>query len=364
MFDRRLFFNFDWFLVIITLLLTTVGFASIFSVAHDSANSALYQRQLYYFFIGLIFMCFSFLFNYHYLERYAYHIYILSIILLIAVLFFGKVSYGAKRWLSFGIFSFQPSEFTKLSIILVLSKYFYGKGAVNDGFSIKELLYPLLLVSVPFLLVAAEPDLGTALIFLFIFASMVVFAKVKRRTIIGVSILSIGSIPVLWRMLKDYQKERVLAFLNPELDPLGAGYHIIQSKIAIGSGGLWGKGFLHGTQSRLNFLPAQHTDFIFSVFAEEWGFLGTVLLLLLYFLLILWGLNIVRCSRDRFGAYLGFGILSFIFWHSFFNIGMVLGMLPVVGVPLPFVSYGGSFLISSMIAIGILLNISMRRFMF
>ncbi|MCJ7625069.1 MAG: rod shape-determining protein RodA, partial [Anaerolineaceae bacterium] len=205
------------------------------------------------------------------------------------------------------------------------------------------------------------PDLGTAMILILIAGSMTVFSKIERRTLIYMIISGFVTVPLVWFFLKDYQKQRILTFINPDLDPLGAGYHIIQSKIAIGSGMIAGKGFLKGTQNALSFLPEQHTDFIFSVLAEEWGFLGSVALIICFFVLIAWGLNIAYGCRETFGTILSVGITSMIFWQVFINIGMVMGLMPVVGVPLPFISYGGSSIITMMIGVGILLNISMRR---
>ncbi len=365
MFDRRLLFNFDWLLLLITCILGIIGVVSIYSVSHTSAAAIpLYKKHIYYFLFGLCILLFSLVFHYNYLERYAYHIYTVSIILLFLVFPFGRITNGARRWLDVGFISFQPSEFVKIATILALSKYIANKGVIHMGLGFRALVIPFVIVSIPFVMLAMEPDLGTALIIFFIFISMVLFAKVNKRTLIIFACAAAIILPLSWGMLKDYQKERIFAFLNPELDPLGAGYHIIQSKIAVGSGGFWGKGFLHGTQSKLRFLPAQHTDFIFSVFAEEWGFVGSIILLSLYLILILWGLNIVRRSKDRFGAYLAYGIISMFIWHIFINIGMVIGILPVVGVPLPFMSYGGSFLVTATIGVGILMNIHMRRYMF
>lgn len=360
---RRFISQLDWPIFLLLFLLTGMGLLSLYSVS-VATGSSFYQRQLHFLLLGLCLFTSILLFHYHNLESYAYYIYAFSVVLLIAVLFTGKVSYGAKRWLDLGPFSFQPSEMVKISVIIALSRYLSEKGGLKEGLGGKDLLLPAFLVFIPVALIAAEPDLGTALIILFIAASMVLFAGIRLRTMVTILAISLSSIPFIWMTLKDYQKERILAFLNPEFDPLGSGYQIIQSKIAVGSGGLLGKGFLHGTQGKLRFLPTQHTDFIFSIFAEEWGFLGSTFLLILYLLLILWGLNVMKHACCRFGAYLAFGIVSFFFFHIVINIGMVLGMLPVVGVPLPFLSYGGSFLMVSMIAVGILLNVSMRKFMF
>jgi rod shape determining protein RodA len=223
---------------------------------------------------------------------------------------------------------------------------------------------PLILVCIPFTLIVKQPDLGTAMVVLLIATSMTLFVKIEKRTLLSLASLCITAGPVVWFFgLRGYQKQRILTFLDPEGDPLGAGYHIIQSKIAIGSGTLFGRGFRKGVQNILSFLPEQHTDFIFSIMAEEIGFIGSLIVILIFMILIIWGLNIAYRCRDAFGAILSVGITSMIFWHVFINIAMVMGLMPVVGVPLPFISYGGSATISTMICIGILLNVSMRRFM-
>lgn len=230
------------------------------------------------------------------------------------------------------------------------------------GYTIRDLKVPLTLVLLPAFLTVVEPDLGTALLVLFIGFSIVLFMGI-RLTSLGILIaVAAGSMPFIWHYLKDYQKKRIMVFLNPSLDPLGAGYHITQSKIAIGSGKIWGKGFLKGTQTQLHFLPAQHTDFAFSVLAEEWGFIGSLVVLILLTLIILKALSIGYYSRDRLGAIVAFGVAAMIFWPTFINIGMVLGMLPVVGAPLPFISYGGSYLLAIMAGLGMLLSIKARRY--
>ncbi len=228
----------------------------------------------------------------------------------------------------------------------------------------RELLTPLILAAIPIFLIARQPDLGTAMLVVLIAGSMTVFVKIERRSFLYIIASCTITIPMVWFFLKGYQKKRILTFLNPELDPLGAGYHIIQSKIAIGSGMISGKGFLKGTQNALSFLPEQHTDFIFSVLAEEMGFVGSVIPLLIFMMLIIWGLNVAYRCRDPFGTILAVGISSMIFWQVFINVGMAMGLMPIVGVPLPFISYGGSSIVTMMICIGLLMNVSMRRFMF
>jgi rod shape determining protein RodA len=280
-----------------------------------------------------------------------------------AVFIYSTINPEASRWIKVGPFFLQPAEPAKITIILSLAKYF-DRFSKKDGYLLRELIIPFIILLVPSLMVAKQPDLGTAIGLLLIGFSIVLFVKIKWKSLVIMIIGGISILPFMWNFLMPYQKRRILTFFKPELDPLGAGYHIIQSKIAIGSGGVLGKGFLKGTQCKLHFLPAQHTDFVFSVLAEEWGLLGGVILLGLYLFLILWGLNISIRSKDRFGAIVAFGVVSMIFWHMIINIGMALGIMPVVGIPLPFMSYGGSAIISMMAGVGLLLNISMRRYIF
>ena len=362
MFDKRLIFNFDWVLLFLVLALAGLGVIGLYGITSGVAN--LHAKQMNWMALGVLCMVSMCFFNYQHLEKYTNSIYVVTVIVLILVLFVGKKTFGAQRWIDLGFISFQPSEFTKLVVVLTLSKYFSQKKIPTEGMSLKDMVFAFLLIAPLFFLVLIEPDLGTASIILLIYGSITLFAKVRLKVLISAFLSVTALVPVFWHFLKDYQKSRVLAFLNPGLDPLGAGYQIIQSKIAIGSGGWGGKGYMLGTQSKLKFLPAQSTDFVFSVIAEEWGFIGAIFFLSVFLFLLLWTLTVTLRAKDRFGAYLSFGIGSLFFWHVFINLGMVTGILPVVGVPLPFLSYGGSFFITLMVAIGLLLNISMRRFMF
>jgi rod shape determining protein RodA len=271
--------------------------------------------------------------------------------------------YGSRRWLALGPIGFQPSELTKIAIILVLATYF-NRRPRHESLRLKDLLVPGLLVLLPAGLIIKQPDLGSGILVLLVAASMILFVGVSWRTLVGCGLTLMLCSPVIWCFLKDYQRQRLLTFLNPEKDPLGAGYHILQSMIAVGSGQFWGKGFLQGTQSQLYFLPEQHTDFVFSVFAEEWGFAGSALLLLLYGGLVLWGLQVALDCKERFGHYLALGVTGLIFWQIFINLCMVTGFMPVVGIPLPLFSYGGSSLITTLLGVGFLLNIRMRRYLF
>jgi len=369
MFDRRLIQCFDWGLLLLTLLLLGVGLialcSAVFSAKLDmtAANTTLIMKQLIAIGIGMLFMIFLLFIDYRNLDRWAYFIYFVTVLMLIWVLYYGHFVAGSRRWLVFGMLRFQPSEIAKLSVIIILSHY-YSRTITDQGLSFKDLLIPLILTVLPCMFILKQPDLGTAGLIFLNASAMTWFVKVKKRTLIAIATILVICLPLGWFMLKDYQQARIKSFLDPNRDPLGSGYHVIQSKIAIGSGRMLGKGFLQGTQNDLAFLPEQHTDFIFSVLAEEWGFVGSMTVIILYFLLIMWTLYVANVSRDIFGKLLAVGICAMIFWQMSINIGMVMGLMPVVGVTLPFISYGGSSIVTTLIGIGILLNISMRRFMF
>jgi len=365
MFDRRLIQYFDWGLLGLAVLIGCIGLLTLYSAVTaetPAPQKILFFKQMLWFCIGLLAMVTAFLFNYKMLDRWAQPIYFGCILLLIAVLFFGRYVGGSRRWLIIGPLSFQPSELVKIAVILSLAHY-YSKDAKTRGFTLRELIRPLMFILLPVILIGMQPDLGTAGLLVLIAASITVFVKIERRSFIYLIASGAVLVPLIWFFLKEYQKKRILVFLDPDRDPLGAGYHIIQSKIAIGSGMLSGKGFLKGTQNALSFLPEEHTDFIFSVLAEEWGFLGSVTLVLIFLILIFWGLTVAHGCREPFGTILAVGITGMIFWQVIINIGMSMGLLPVVGVPLPLVSYGGSSVLTTAIGIGLLLNISMRRFM-
>jgi rod shape determining protein RodA len=366
MLDRRLIQNFDWVLLLLLLLLAGISILNLYSATYairDVGGSRIFIKQFYWFLIGFGVLFVMVTFNYYYLERLAYPAYFFTVALLIMVLLVGKVMSGSQRWLSLGPVVFQPSELAKISMVLVLAKYFGDRGGVQE-YRLRDLWQPFVLILIPCGLILKEPDLGTALFLGIVSFSIILVVKINRKSLLILVGFCVLAAPVIWVGMKDYQQRRILTFLQPDLDPLGAGYHINQSKIAIGSGQFWGKGYLQGTQTRLHFLPEQHTDFAFSVLAEEWGLAGVTVLLLLYLFLILWGLNIAKESKDRFGAILAVGIVAIVFWQVVINVGMVTGLLPVVGIPLLLFSYGGSSLITTMAAMGLLLNISMRRFMF
>ena len=366
MFDRRLVQNFDWFILFILMGIAAASILNLYSATfplREQAGSHVFMKQIYWYCLGFGAFMLMTTFNYFRLERLAYPAYVASVALLVLVLVLGKISSGSQRWLSLGPISFQPSELVKISLVLALARFFSGKKEFKE-YRLRDLCVPFGLILGPFVLVVKEPDLGTGLLLILVGASVVFLAKIHWKSILILIISVLVLAPFVWLHLQPYQQRRILTFLNPEMDPLGAGYHINQSKIAIGSGLLWGKGFLQGTQTRLHFLPEQHTDFAFSVWAEEWGFIGAIVLLGLYFLIILWGIYIAKNSKDKFGAMLAVGITSIVFWQVVINVGMVTGLLPVVGIPFVLFSYGGSSLVSTMAALGILMNIRMRRFMF
>jgi rod shape determining protein RodA len=366
MIDRRLIHNFDWGLLAVVLMLGGIGLATVYSaVTADPPpvpHKLLFFKQLIWFGLGLVVMTAAFSFNYRLLERWAHPVYIACVLMLLGVVVFGKLAGGSRRWLALGPIHLQPSELIKIAVVLVLAKY-YAKNAATGGFTLRDLLRPILLTGLPFGLIVIQPDLGTAGLVALIAVTITLFVKVELRALILLLTPAAAAVPVVWSLLKDYQKKRIMTFLNPDEDPLGAGYHIIQSKIAIGSGMITGKGYLQGTQNALSFLPEEHTDFIFSVLAEEWGAVGSISLILLFLVLILWGLNIAYRCREPFGVLLAVGITSLLAWQVIINIGMTMGVMPVVGVPLPLISYGGSSTLTVAICIGLLMNVSMRRFM-
>jgi rod shape determining protein RodA len=364
--DRRLVTNFDWTLIGLICAISLVGILNIYSAAaaYKLGGAPYYIKQLNWMVFGLLMSLVVASLDYHILEDFSYWFYGLLLILLVAVLLVGKRSLGATRWLHLGFFTIQPSELMKIVIIVTFARYFNNYHAAG-GLTVKDMLLPLGLLVVPTLLIMKQPDLGTAALVVLIAFSMAFYIGFRWSTLVTFALVTVPLTWFTWVIyMKPYQKNRVLDFINPERSRLGSGYHIIQSKIAVGSGGFWGKGYVKGTQAQLRFLPEQHTDFAFSVFAEEWGFFGTLVLIILYLCLILWGLNIARRCNDRLGGLLAVGVTAMLFWHAVINIGMVIGLFPVVGVPLPFFSYGGTSMITSMVGVGILQSISMRRFMF
>ena len=363
-FDRRLVEHFDWSIFWLVAVISAIGFINLYSATFNLSAKTYFVPQFYWFLLGLMAMFLMLLLDYRILERIAYPIYVVFILLLALVLVKGRVILGAKRWIELGFFSFQPSELTKLVVIATLGKYFHNR-TKTDPMGVLDLIVPFMIVFLPMFLILVEPDLGTSLMVFAISFSIILLAGVRWKTVMLIALVIAIVLPLAWVfVLKDYQKDRVQTFLNPEKDPLGSGYQVIQAKIAIGSGLVFGKGYLKGTQSKLQFLPKQHTDFIMSNYSEEWGLFGSTVLLLLLGMLVIRGLMVALNAKEKFGSILAFGLTAFFFWQIFINIGMELGILPVVGMTLPFFSYGGSSLITNLIAAGLLLNISMRRYMF
>ena len=364
MFDRRLIQHFDWGLMALTLMICAIGLMTLHSAVSaglDGGSRSFFMKQMVWYGAGLVAMTAVMVFDYRKIDQWSYFIYGGILVLLVFVLLFGKLAGGSRRWLVFGPVSIQPSELAKVAVIIILARH-YSRRVKPEGFSLRELAYPAVLAIIPFGLIVKQPDLGTALTVLLISGSITLFVKIERRTFLFLGVIGAVTMPLVWFFLKAYQKQRILTFLDPDRDPLGAGYHIIQSKIAIGSGMVAGKGFLKGTQNTLSFLPEQHTDFIFSVLAEEWGFIGSALSVSVILVLIIWGLNIAYRCKDSFGTILSFGAAALIFWQAFINLGMVMGLMPVVGMPLPLISYGGSSVLTIMLCIGMLMNVSMRQF--
>lgn len=364
--DKRLLASFDWPLVLAMVVLLSIGLIVIYSAGYDpqAGTSRPMVKQAVSMAIGMcVFGCCVFI-NPSVWRRLAWPVYFLSFALLVLVLGKGVVAGGARRWLDFAGIRMQPAEFMKLGIILVFARLFSSERAPKEGFVVKTLIFPALLILFPTVLIMKEPDLGTALCCMLIGGSMLLMAGIQRGTLIRLGISGMLLAVPAWTMLKDYQRKRVLNFLSPEMDPLGSGYHAIQSKIAVGSGAVTGKGFLQGTQTQLRFLPEQTTDFIFSVLAEEWGFLGSVVVIAVYSLLIFRIVSIASRCQDTFSAYVCVGVAAMMFWHVTINIGMVIGVVPVVGVTLKLLSYGGSSIIAAMMGLGIVAGFSIRRFMF
>lgn len=366
MFDRRLIENFDWGFLLVIGLICSLGLVVLYSAVTAGYDGEglhpLFKRQGLWMGTGFAIMMISLVMDFRSLDKLNLIFYGICVGLLVCTYVFGQIGGGSRRWLVLGFVRLQPSELMKIALIISLASI-YSTSAHQTGLGFRNLIRPAILCLIPFGLIVSQPDLGTGLLLLFIAGTITLFVKVEKKVMVTLTGVGLSIIPLVWFFgLKEYQKNRILTFLDPDKDPLGAGYHIIQSKIAIGSGMITGKGFLKGTQNALSFLPEQHTDFILSVLAEEWGLAGCGVLLILYVILLFWGLNIAYNCRNMFGSILAFGITTMIFWQIFINIGMVMGLMPVVGVPLPLVSYGGSAVVTNMVGFGILLNISMRNF--
>jgi rod shape determining protein RodA len=360
MIDRGAFHEIDWILIGLLIVNSVIGVIFIYSSSHFlPGNYAL--KQAIFIVVSLIFLFLSLAVDYKVLIAYSLYLYLAVAALLAGLLVFARLVAHTKSWIKLPFFQVQPSELAKIAMILLLARVFseYKKSTLNSNVGVQAIL----LVLVPFILVAAQPDLGTALTFIPVLLAAFILAGLRKKTIAILLVVSLAVGLVGWNFaMKDYQKKRLTTLFYPRQDPKGAGYHILQSKIAIGSGGLTGKGFLKGSQSQLRFLPARHTDFIFSVIGEEFGFLGVFLVMLTYFLMLARMFFSVGMARDRAGVYIIFMATMLIAFQFFVNVLMIIGLFPVTGVPLPLLSYGGSSHVSNSLAIGLVINVRMRRF--
>lgn len=356
--------HFDWGLFLISSALAVIGVVNLYSATSVSkaALSEVYIQQVYWLVLGGILATAVTAIDYRHYERLGYALYGFGIVLLLLVLALGNDVRGSSRWIYIGSFSLQPSEFSKLFLIIALAKYLHDDPK-SEGRTLADLLIPAAIAAVPTLLILKQPDLGTALIHGLIFATICLLTRIRWRSIATLVVGSGILFPLVWTyILKDYQKKRITDFLDPTANILGSGWHAHHARIAIGAGGATGEGFMRGTQNQFLFLPDQHSDFPFAVFAEDWGFLGCLVLVTLYALLVWWAIRVASTAKDRFGAVLSIGVGALIFWHAVFNLGMVTGLLPVVGVTLPLFSAGGSSVLTILIGIGLLMNVSMRRY--
>ena len=366
-FDRRLVTNFDWGTLLFSLAIAALSVIVLYSATYDRTDglAGIYLKQLLWMGLGVVGMCAVLCIDYQVLCRHISPLYGSVIASLIAVLLFGRIINGAQRWLIVGSWSFQTSELLKPVLILALARYFtQGKQQDASALTLQELLVPLVLVGLPFVLIVKQPDLSTSMVLLALLCVMVGVVGMQGKALLVMGALGACALPAMWYVLEEYQRDRLFSLLNPQSDLLGVGYHGWQSKIAIGSGGFWGKGLLGGTQSRLNFLPEKHTDFIFAVLGEEMGFMGVLLLICLFGGLLWHGFTIAYRSRDRLGTLIALGVVALLALQIFLNIGMTIGLLPIIGLPLPLMSYGGSSLITTFLCLGLLMNVRMRRFKF
>ena len=353
------FLQVNWGLILLIAVLAAIGCVMLYSAA-DGSMTPWAKRHALRFAGGLVLLLVVAMIDVRFWFRWSYPIYLVGLLLLVAVEVMGTIGMGAQRWIQIGPLTLQPSEVMKVAIVMALARYFHGMSE-EEIVRPTKLIGPLVLVALPTVLVLKQPDLGTAMILIMVSGGLFFAAGVRLWKFGVVAALGAAAVPVAWQFLRDYQKQRVFTFLNPESDPLGAGYHILQSKIALGAGGMFGKGLLEGSQSHLNFLPEKQTDFIFTMLAEEFGLLGGVALLVLYALVILYGFAIALRARNQYGRLLTIGLTANLFLYVFINIAMVMGLIPVVGVPLPLVSYGGTAMLAIMISFGLVISIYVHR---
>ncbi len=355
---------------IFTLIIISIGLVALYSASYENVrvSQKVFYDQVACALLGIGVMSFVSRIHHRLFFNVAYPLYAVNVILLLAVLFAGRSALGATRWFNIGGISFQPSELSKLAIILMLGRYYSSRNpklsfdfrSTFRSFK-RDLLYPFFFMLLSFGPIFKQPDLGSALLVFGIFLVMLFMSGIEIKPFLAFLGVCIAAVPLGWHFLKDYQRDRLLVFMNPNTDPLGAGYTIIQSRIAVGSGQMIGKGWLAGTQNQLNFLPERHTDFIFSVIGEEWGFLGSVFLVVCYFALIYTGLQIAQRTKDRFGHFVAIGIVSILALQVVINVSMTIGLSPVVGITLPLVSWGRTSFMVFMVMMGILLNLSNRK---
>ncbi|MGE4562206.1 MAG: rod shape-determining protein RodA [Rhodospirillales bacterium] len=356
---REKLWHIHWLFVLLLCVTAAVGVAMLYSAAGGSVDPWA-SRHAIRFGVGLVVLVTVALVDIHMWFRYAYAFYAISLLLLATVEILGSIGMGARRWIDLGYFTLQPSELMKVALVLALARYFHG-ARIDDVRRVSYLLLPLLIVSAPAVLVLRQPDLGTTIILVMVGSALFFVVGVRLWKFSALMLASLAAAPVAWQFLHKYQQNRILTFLNPENDPLGAGYHIIQSKIALGSGGIFGKGFIKGTQGHLSFLPEMQTDFIFTMLAEEFGLVGGLELLGLYSLILIYGFAIAMRCRSQFGRLVGVGVTATFFLYFFINIAMAMGMIPVVGVPLPLISYGGTAMMTLLFGFGLLMSVWVHR---
>ncbi|MHB9093636.1 MAG: rod shape-determining protein RodA [Eubacteriales bacterium] len=373
MIDRRTLKKFDFILFIVTVLIILFGLLTLSSATHATMTRggdalAYVKKQAMWFILGLAAITAILKIDYEGFTKYSKLIYVVNVGLLLAVRFVGKTQNGAQSWIPIGPFYFQPSEFAKIFMIITFAVYLSNREGKLNRF--RDLLPTFVFFGIPMFLIIKQPDLGTALVFIAIYFGMLFIAGARPRNLIILVLagaLAVGGVLTaqlgfgLDKPLKPYQLDRLTIFVDPYKDPRGAGYHVIQSQVALGSGGVWGKGLYRGTQTQLNFLPEQKNDFIFSVVGEEFGFVGSAILLILFYIFVQRGIKIAMGSKDMLGTLLATGIVSMLVFHLLVNVGMAAGIMPITGIPLPFFSYGGSSMLSNLMGVGILMNVHMRR---
>jgi rod shape determining protein RodA len=354
--------RFDWVLFVTAASVAVLGVVNLYSATsvYTGALAEYYVNQLYWLVAGGILAVAVAFVDYRTFERFGYLLHGFGVLLLVLVFVLGRGVRGATRWIPIGSFQFQPSEFTKISLMVALAKFFHDDPRV-EARSLADLLLPAAMTLVPVALILKQPDLGTGMIHVMILVSISSMLRLRRRDVAALAIAGGIGAPLAWMYgLKDYQKQRVLTFLDPEADLRGAGWHAHHARVAIGNGAAFGQGYMRGSQNQFKFLPEQYSDLPFAVFAEDWGFVGGLVLIGLYMLLVLWSIRVASQAKDRFGAVLAIGVGAMIFWHAFINLGMVSGILPMTGVTLPLFSYGGSSCVAVLIGIGLLMSVSMR----